>query len=226
MKLGVCLALIGALFMGTAAVSLADDKPKVLFDQEFTSPLDAGWHWLLEEPKAWKVENGTLVLRSLPGGPPGYVEEEKGVRNILLRKAPVTSKDLIVEFFVENQPKLLYEHAALYWYYDERNYVGFLKEWMGDDVKLRLICKKDSERMQYVGEPTYAAEGVWFRLVVQGDKATGYYRQTDKEDWRKLGQVDLPSEGEPQVGFNAGGDPENAERWVRFSRFRILEQAE
>ena len=80
--------------------------------------------------------------------------------------------------------------------------------------------------MLFAGELTYAPEGVWFRLVIKGDTATGYYRQTDKEDWQRIAQVDLPSQGEPQVGFNVGGGPENAERWVRFSHFRILEQAE
>jgi len=165
------------------------------------------------------------MLRSQPGGPPGYVDDKDDVRNFLLRKAPITSKVLIIEFFVENRPELLYEHAALYWYYDDDDYVGLLKEWMGDEVKLRLMRKKDSEST-FVGEPTYAAEGVWFRLVIKGDKATGYYRQTEKEEWQKMGEVDLPSKVGPQVGFNVGGGPENAERWVRFSNFRILEQDE
>lgn len=42
-------------------------------------------------------------------------------------------------------------------------------------------------------------------------------------EWRKMGQVDLPSKGEPKVRLNAGGDPQNAERWAHFSHFRILE---
>ena len=227
MKPCVCLAMIGILFIGTAAIALGDDKPKVLFDEKFTSPLSAGWHWIREDSKSWKVENGKLLLRSVPGGPPGYVaDENNGVRNILLRKAPVTSKGLILEVFVENQPELLYEHAALYLYYDPDKYIGVLKEWMGDEQMLRMIRKKsDSDRI-FAGEKTYAAEGVWIRFVVKGDKATAYYRQTDKEDWRKMAQVDLPSKGELKVGFNAGGGPENAERWVRFSHFRILEQDE
>ena len=43
-----CLAMIGTLFIGTAAISLADDKLKVLFDKKFTSPLSAGWYWEME----------------------------------------------------------------------------------------------------------------------------------------------------------------------------------
>jgi len=223
MQLCVCLAMLGVLFFGTAAISAADDKPKVLFDKEFTSPLSAGWHWIREDPKSWKVENGKLLLRSLPGYV--YTARDNNARNILLRKAPVTSHVLILEVFMENQPKTLWEHAGLYFYYDDDNYVCLLKEQVREEVQVRMLNEKDAEPT-HAGEPRYDAEGVWLRLVINGDKATGYYRQTDKEEWRGMGQVDLPSKGEPQVGLNAGGGPENAERWVRFSHFRILEQAE
>lgn len=213
-------ATIGSL-IGAAIISLANDNEKMMFAEKFTSPLSAGWHWIREDPKAWKVENGTLLLRSLPG----YLYlHENNASNVLLRKAPVTSKGLILEVFLENQPEILYEHAGLYWYYDDDNYVCLLKEWMGQEVRLRIVHEKDANG-DISGESEYGAKGVWFRLVIAGDKATGYYRPTDKEDWRKMGQVDLPSKGEPKVGLNAGGGPQNAERWARFSHFRILEQA-
>jgi len=88
-----------------------------------------------------------------------------------------------------------------------------------------MVHEKDSKAM-FEGEPTYTAEGVWFRLVIKGDKATGYYRHADKDAWQGMGEVDLPSKGEAKVGLNAGGGPKDAERWVRFSHFRILEQAQ
>lgn len=221
MKFCGCLALIGMLFLSTAAISLADDNRKIVFEQKFTFPLDAGWTWIRENPKAWKVDDGTLLLRVLPG----YVyRENNNAPNVLLRKAPVTSNVLALEVFLENQPEILYEHAGLYWYYDDDNYVCLLKEWMGNEVRLRIVHEKDASG-DISGESEYEAKGVWFRLVITDGKATGYYRQTDKEDWRKMGQVDLPSKGEAKVGLNAGGGPSNAERWARFSHFRILEQA-
>ncbi|MBC7908961.1 MAG: VOC family protein [Pyrinomonadaceae bacterium] len=207
--------------------SPAEDKPeavlpKVLLDTKFTSPLSAGWYWIRENPKAWKVKNGKLMLQSAPG----YVYVEyNNATNVLLRKAPVTSRVLILEVFLENQPKLLFEHAALYWYYDEDNYVGILKEQMREDIKLRMMSEKDAKAL-FLGEPTYAAEGVWLRLVIKGDKARGYYRQTDKDEWRVMGEIKLPAKGEPKVGLNAGGGSENSDRWASFSHFRILEQDE
>jgi regulation of enolase protein 1 (concanavalin A-like superfamily) len=208
--------------IGTAAISLADVNQKVMFADRFTSPLSARWYWIREDPKAWKVENGTLLLRSLPG----YVYlDSNNAPNVLLRKAPVTSKVLVFEVYLENRPKLVYEHAGLYWYYDDDNYVCLLKEQMGKEVRLRVVREKDATAT-FAGESKYDAKGVWFRLVIADGKATGYYRPTDKGDWRKMAQVDLPSEGEPKVGLNAGGGPQNAKRWVRFSHFRILEKAE
>ena len=213
------LAVIGMLCLSTAAISLADDNQKVVFEERFTSPMEAGWTWIREDPKAWKVENGALLLRVLPG----YVyEEDNNAPNVLLRKASVTSKGLVLEVYLENQPEILYEHAGLYWYYDDDNYVCLLKEWMGEKVRLRIVREKDAKG-DISGESEYHAKGVWFRLVIAGGKATGYYRETDKEDWRKMGKVDLPSKGESRVGLNAGGGPPNAERWARFSHFRILE---
>lgn len=120
----------------------ADVKQKVLFDKKFSSPLNDAWYWIREKPGAWKVENGKLMLRSLPG----YVYiDNNNAPNVLLRKAPVTSGALTVEVFLENQPELRYEHAGLYWYYDDDNYVCILKEWMGTEVLVRLITEKDSK---------------------------------------------------------------------------------
>ncbi|HWM24955.1 MAG TPA: DUF1349 domain-containing protein [Chthoniobacterales bacterium] len=214
--------MIGTLFISAAAISAADDNQKVVFAERFTAPLDAGWAWIREEPKAWKVENGALLLRVLAG----YLYEgDNDARNVLLRKATVTSNVLILEVFLENQPKILYEHAGLYWYYDDDNYVCLLKEQMGKEVRLRIVREKDA-RGDISGESVYDAEGVWFRLVITSDKATGYYRPTENEGWQKMGQVDLPSKGEAKAGLNAGGGPQDAERWARFSHFRILEQVE
>lgn len=184
--------------------------------------MSAGWSWIREEPDAWKVENGTLLLRSLPG----YVyRKHNDARNVLLRKVDRPVEVLMLDVFLENEPKILYEHAGLYWYYDDNNYVCLLKEWMGKNVRLRIVREKDADA-DISGETEYDAKGVWFRLRITGGKATGYYRQTDKEDWRTMGQVDLPSKGEAKAGLNAGGGPQDAERWARFTHFRILEQAE
>lgn len=194
-----------------------------MFEKKFTSPLSAGWYWVREDPKSWKVQNGKLLQRSLPGYL--YVDNNNAP-NVLLRKAPVTSKALILEVYLGNQPRVLWEHAGLYWYYDDDNYVCLLKEQVRDgELRVRMVHEK-AAKGTFAGEPKYTADGVWFRLVIKGDKATGYYRQTDEEEWRGLGEVDLPVNGEPKVGLNAGGGPKDVERWVTFSNFRILEQAQ
>ena len=84
------------------------------------------------------------MLQSVPGYV--YLDTNNAPNVLLLHKAPVTSKVLILEVFLENQPKLLWgKHAGLYWYYDDDNYVCILKEQVREDVKLRMFREKDSK---------------------------------------------------------------------------------
>jgi hypothetical protein len=75
------VAALGVL--GTTAAG-ADESPKekVLFEERFAGGLGKGWSWLREEPKAWKIEEGALVLRTLPD----YLHANfNDSRNVLLR---------------------------------------------------------------------------------------------------------------------------------------------
>jgi hypothetical protein len=87
-----------------------------------------------------------------------------------------------------------------------------------------MVCEKEAKpRFAHVG---YQGRAVWLRLVIADDKATGFYRKTEKDEWTKVGQFDLPAKGDnPKIGLGSGGGPKDAEHWVRFSRFRILENA-
>jgi regulation of enolase protein 1 (concanavalin A-like superfamily) len=215
-------AVIGILFLGAGSAAFADDKPRVIFAEKFSVPLETGWSWLREEPKAWKVEDGALHILALPGH---LYAKHNDARNVLLRKAPETAKPLAIEVYVESRPKLLFEEAAMYWYYDDDNYISVVQEQVGKEVNVRMIREKAGAPASLLNKK-YEAEGVWLRLVVSAGKATGYYRQTDKDQWEKMGQADLPSKGEAKVGLNAAGGPKDTDRWARFRDFRILELAE
>ena len=91
-----------------------------------------------------------------------------------------------------------------------------------------LVSKNNNDMEQFFAKPRFAqakyeGQSVWLRLVIAGGTATSYYRATEKDPWNKVGQFDLPVKGEPKVGLGSGGGPKDAERFVRFSRFRILE---
>ena len=63
------LLFVAALGVLAATAAGADEAPKekALFEERFAGGLGKEWSWLREEPKAWHVEEGALVLRTLPG---------------------------------------------------------------------------------------------------------------------------------------------------------------
>ena len=78
----VFLLVRGAV--GTAALGPLSDRPElaqfvaimegwggiigqVVFEETFNGKLDKDWSWVREEPKAWRMDNHTLILRTLPG---------------------------------------------------------------------------------------------------------------------------------------------------------------
>lgn len=216
------LVLVLALLLPVALLR-ADDPPKagdkdgekVIFEDPFDSKLAKGWSWLREDPKAWRIGKEGLEVRVLPG----HGTQRK---NILLRPARQGKEGIIVEMFVDSQPTVEFEHAGLQCYFDEHNWVGLVKEKVGESHIQLTQRKDDKPNYQNV---VYEGQAVWLRLVVSGGKATGFYRATDKDEWKKVAECDLPAEGEFQLGLAAGGGPEDAEHWARFRNFRILEPA-
>jgi regulation of enolase protein 1 (concanavalin A-like superfamily) len=219
MKRLLLAAMLGVLATGVAGADKAP-KGKVLFEEQFTGELGKEWSWVREDPKAWRIEKGVLLLRILPG----YLHaEHNDSKNVLLRPLPKSDKPLAVEVYVESEPKVLYEHAGLVWYVDDDNYVSLFQEILDGKVELQMVTEKD-------GKPRFAvakhkAKGVWMRLVISGGKITTQYKPSEKEEWKVVGQSDLPAQGAARVGVMAGGAPQEAERYVRFRAFRILEIA-
>jgi hypothetical protein len=58
---------------------------------------------------------------------------------------------------------------------------------------------------------------------VEGDKITGRYRASPKEDWVTVGQCGLPVRGEPKVGLTTAYAARDAMHFTRFSKFRMLQ---
>ena len=220
------IAWLGILLLGASTSASADDKQQFIFAESFNAPLDSGWTWLREEPRAWKVAEGSLQIRTLPGH---VFMKHNDARNVLLRKAPKTSQPLAVEVFVESRPKTQFEEAGLLWYYDDDNYLILAKEHVGQEVRVRMIHEQEG-KPSFLFEKKYEPESVWLRLVADGGNATGYFRQTDQEEWQKMNQTVLPGEssgkGDAKIGLNAAGGAKDADRWARFRAFRLLELAE
>ncbi len=220
MKQLLLTAMLGAF----AAAALAADKPpaeKVLFEAKFTGELGKDWSWVREDPKAWKIDQGALVLRTLPG----YLHAKSNdSKNVLLRPLPKSDKTLVVEVYVEGEPKVQFEHAGIVWYVDDDNYVSLFQEVLGGKVELQMVTEKDAKPRTTVVK--HDAKGVWMRLLIADGKITTQYRPSEKEEWKTVGKTDAPSAGAARVGVMAGGAPKDAERYVRFRSFRIVEFAD
>ena len=71
-----------ALGFLAAARGSADE---VVFRDDFRDRLAPGWSWVREEPAAWRIRDGALEFRLLPGNLWGPAND---ARNVLVRSAP------------------------------------------------------------------------------------------------------------------------------------------
>ncbi len=68
---------------------VASAQEKTLFAEPFAEKLADGWTWLREDPKGWRLEKGTLIVRTAQGG---LWMKDNGGSNILLRTPPMVKK--------------------------------------------------------------------------------------------------------------------------------------
>src|SRR5881275_1616859 len=78
-------ALIGILVAG----AVGDAGNGLPFRDTFRPRPDAGWRWVREDPKAWRVGPDGLEVRILPGNNWGPANDAK---NVLVRPAPDVTK--------------------------------------------------------------------------------------------------------------------------------------
>jgi len=199
----------------------AGENEKPLFTEAFMDKLADGWTWVREDPKGWRLDKGTLIVRTSTGG---LWQKDNDGRNILLRTPPkVQDGKLAAEVLVDIEPTNLFENAGLIWYYDDDNYVIMVKERIGKEIHMQLVAEKDAKLDAGFHKTFNEAKTVWFRMVVENGKVTGSYRVSSKEDWVTVGQCSLPVRGEPKVGLTTAYAPKDAEHFTRFSNFRILQ---
>lgn len=213
-------SLLPLLLLLLASVAGAAEPEKPLFTDAFTNKLADGWTWEREDPKGWRLDKGTLVVRTSTGGL--WMKDNNG-GNILLRTPPkLNGGKLAVEVLVEAEPTNQYENSGLIWYYDDDNYVIMVKERNGNDVLMQLYAEQDA-KPKAGAHKTFEGKSIWVRMEVEGDKLTGRYRVSPKEDWVTLGQCDLPVRGEPKVGLTTAYAHQGDMHFTRFSNFRMLQ---
>jgi len=181
-------------------------EPQPVFEDRFDGKLDKDWHWLRENPGAWRLKDGALEIRVEPGVAPT-------VKNALVRKAPDRSQGkFAIEVTVTStaKPTNQYEQAGITWYKDGQPVFKLVKE---------LI---DGELYIIPGKVPMAAESVELRLVVTADRWTAQFRPGGKGEFQTAATGKLPPPGNDEVSIQCYNGPADAEHWIRFDDFRIL----
>jgi regulation of enolase protein 1 (concanavalin A-like superfamily) len=185
-------------------------EPRVVFEDRFDGKLGEGWDWLRENPKAWRMKNGALEIRVEPGVAPT-------VKNALVRKVPDRSKG---KFAIEatitftTDPTRQYEQAGITWYRDKNPVFKLVHEFI--DGKTYIIPGK---------VPT-TTKTVQLRLIVEAERFTAQFRPDGKSDFQTAAQGSLPAGRDEQVSIQCYNGPPDAEHWIRFDDFRVLELGE
>jgi hypothetical protein len=198
---GVLVALSG---------SLKGAEPRVVFEDRFDGKVADGWSWLREDAKTWRIKDGALEIRVEPGVAPT-------VKNALVRKAPDRSQgklafDVTVTFTAE--PTKQFEQAGITWYRDGKPAFKLVHELI--DGKTYIIP----------GKVPAPAKTVELRLIVTKDRFVAQFRPDGKGEFRTAAEGPLPAGPNQQVSLQCYNGPSDAEHWIRFDDFRILQWAE
>ena len=64
------------------------------------------------------------------------------------------------------------------------------------------------------------------RFLVKGTIIRGQFRATGTQEWREVGECDLPAPmgGRPKISLQFYQGAADVERWAKIKRFRILRQ--
>jgi hypothetical protein len=202
-----CCFVLAALLVSTVMAE-DDDPARVIFADNFDKGLDESWRWLREERDAWRIREGALEIRALPG-------DANTVKNALVRDVPDRSRRKYgIEVTVTNRtpPTEQWEQLGFTWYHDGRPVFKLVKE------------RIDGETYIFPGQIPIAEQSVQIRLVVDGRKVIGEYRTDKEQPYKTAVEAELPPPGKKdEISLQTYHGPAEAEHWMRFDGFRIVE---
>ncbi len=203
----ISAAAISLALAALGAAAAPTPEPKLVFEDRFEGKLGPGWTWLREDPKAWRIGKKALEIRVQPG-----VAED--VKDALLRPAPDRTKGrFAIDFTVTNtkKPTHQYEQAGITWYTDGKPVFKLVHEFI--DGKLYIIP----------GKVPMDGEKVQLRVVVSPEGFEAQFRADPKGEFKTAASGKLPEPKKDQVSLQCYQGPPDAEHWIRFEDFRILE---
>jgi len=194
----------------TPIIKRQANQQTVIFEDRFDKEPAAGWKWLRENPQTWRTKQGALEIRVEPG-------VARTVKNALVRRAPDRSRGkFAIDVTVTNttKPTRQYEQAGITWYSSGKPVFKLVKE---------LV---DGQLMIIPGRKPMASETVQLRLIVTAGNFIAQFRPDATGEFQTAATGKLPAPGDDQVSIQCYNGPANADHWIRFDDFRILELPE
>jgi regulation of enolase protein 1 (concanavalin A-like superfamily) len=214
-RVGAAVAVIAA-----GSIMGADgDQSGVPFRDTFKPKPDAGWRWVREDPKAWRVGDGGLEVLIQPGNMWGPANDAK---NVLVRPAPDPKQTPVqITAAVSNKPTGQWEQVDLVWYYDDSHMVKLGQEMVDGQLSI-VMGREQADRARTINIIPIDAEHVELQLVVRDDKIRGRFK-TPNRDWRDAGETDLPAPqgGKPHVSLQFYNGVPDANRWARVKEVSV-----
>jgi hypothetical protein len=203
----ICLQAEGSPkeFRNIVLVPIGGGAGGDVFADSFDGKPGAGWSWLREDPKTWRIKDGGLEIM-IPTG------AATTVKNALVRKAPDRGKGtcaIDVTVTSLTMPTRQYEQAGITWYSNGRPVFKLVKELI--DGKLYIIP----------GQKPMSAKTVQLRLIASATGWTAQYRPDGEGEFLTAGKGKLPAPGKDEVSIQCYNGPTDAEHWIRFDDFRI-----
>ncbi len=215
---------LALVFCGLGLAITAPAGEELLFREPFQDRLSPGWLWIREEPAGWRLREGALELRVLPGNLWGGANN---ARNVLVRPAPDPGEgELVITVKIESAPTEQYEQVNLAWYYDDRHMVKLGREIVDGPVCV-VMGREENDQCQTVA--VLPVSGAWYRLrlTVSGNRIRGAYQAEGQATWTEVGSCQLPTPpgGRAHLSLHGYHGPGDREHWARLSEFTVVRRA-
>ncbi|MHC4433643.1 MAG: family 16 glycoside hydrolase [Planctomycetota bacterium] len=186
---------------------IRDPRQTLVFEDHFDSRPAAGWRWLREDTRTWRMKEDALEIRVEPG-------VARTVKNALVRRAPDRSRGrFAIDVTVTNntKPTQQYEQAGITWYNNGKPVFKLVKE---------LV---DGQLMIIPGRKPMTSKTVQLRLIVTADSFIAQFRPGATGEFQTAATGKLPPPGDDEVSIQCYNGPADADHWIRFDDFRILQ---
>jgi regulation of enolase protein 1 (concanavalin A-like superfamily) len=213
--LALALPLILGAGLGSPLCAQAGGATAVgAIREDFTSRGSlASWTIEREDPGAWRIDEGALVVRSESGDLWGALND---ARNVFVRPLPFTG-DLDISLDLAFGPKENWEQAGLMLYQDDDNYI-VLKALFDNREKLQF-GKETKGYFSSLSAEASLARPFSLRLVRKGKKVSGFFKG-EGGDWVPTGTYDaFINNAKAGILVCNGGSSKAAGREARVTRF-------